>query len=453
MFIILGLAPSHRLGTDVSHIFTRPEVTKLDTPENVKKKTIRRRLAAPGTGMNRPVPPYARLFFDHLYSEYLTIESSIKDPKVRTLLQEIYERRQRRELTWANIYTFDLTLVDERPTETLIRKAYDARAKYRSVAGQKEYDEYLASKPPDLTDIQLKPDNTPPDPIELLRADIKYLLGKFYLYYAMLPVREGLRDDLTKRAAIVTGIVVVAILAAIILNVGVSIILGETHSMDDKSSLAQYPVVFVTVLTVTLAGIIGGCVSMLQRIQSAPSEGDALFNLAALTNGWRGILLSPMYGGIFASLLFVLFAAGILNGSIFPVINTPKVVLIAAPLPNPKPAASAPSFPSSTPTSNPSGSATPSTEAPDKNAAGAGSAPKAGAPPSSSGSTSTSAAPPERSNVLQIKDFLKETGPADGISYAMLIIWSFLAGFAERLVPDTLNRLIAKNQAIQGNNG
>src|SRR5258705_10775626 len=63
---------------------------------------------------------------------------------------------------------------------------------------------------------------------------------------------------------------------------------------------------------------------MLQRIQAAPSEGDALFNLAALTNGWRGILLSPLYGGIFASLLFVLFAGGILNGSVFPTIVTPS---------------------------------------------------------------------------------------------------------------------------------
>ena len=34
----------------------------------------------------------------------------------------------------------------------------------------------------------------------VLKADIKYLLSKFYLYYSMLPAREGLRDELTNRA-------------------------------------------------------------------------------------------------------------------------------------------------------------------------------------------------------------------------------------------------------------
>jgi hypothetical protein len=51
---------------------------------------------------------------------------------------------------------------------------------------------------------------------------------------------------------------------------------------------------------------------------------------------------------------------------------------------------------------------------------------------------------------LQIKEFLIGTGPASGVAYALLIIWSFLAGFAERLVPDTLNRLVQKNIDIQG---
>ena len=413
--------------------------------------------------MDTTVPSYAGLFFDHLFSEYLALKPSIKDADVVSRLEEIHEKHLKHDLTWSNIYTFDLTLVDVRPPESLIRKAYDARAKYRSIAGQKEYDEYLAAKPPDLSEIPFEPDAQPPEPSAIieraLRADITYLLSKFYLYYALLPLRESLRDELTHNAVIVTGIVVVLIVLAIVFNVGGSSILPWLSRFD------QYSVVVVTVATVTLAGIVGGCVSMLQRIQSAPSEGDALFNLAAMMNGKRGIMLSPIYGGIFASLLFVLFAAGILNGSVFPKIYTP-----------PMPAASP--TPSATPSPTPS--ATPSPRTP----ATTSSTLPAASKESAKSQVTNPAAPPDGgagepqsettilnpktpspapgsskdggvlkikdAGVLQIKDFLRETGPADGVSYALLIIWSFLAGFAERLVPDTLNRLIAKNQAMQG---
>lgn len=95
----------------------------------------------------KTVPDYALLFFDHLYSEYLTLRPAITGPATLELLDSLRAKRVASELTWSDIYTFDLALVGERPLENLIRKAYDARARYRSIAGQKEYDEYLASKP------------------------------------------------------------------------------------------------------------------------------------------------------------------------------------------------------------------------------------------------------------------------------------------------------------------
>ena len=406
--------------------------------------------------MEEPVPPYAKLFFDHLYSEYLALKPGIKNAAVVNQLEEIHGRRLKPDFTWSDIYTFDLTLVDVRTPESLIRKAYDARAKYRSIAGQKEYDEYLAAKPPDLAEIPFKPDAQPPEPSVIieraLRADITYLLSKFYLYYALLPLRESLRDKLTKNAVIVTAIVVMAIALAIVLNVGGSSISSWLGRFD------QYSAVVVTVATVTLAGIVGGCVSMLQRIQSAPSEGDALFNLAAMTNGWRGIMLSPIYGGIFASLLFVLFAGGILNGSVFPTIYTPRMAV--APTPSPTPIPTPSPSPGATPVSTLSQT---SKGAPKSEGTNPPSAPPAQGEPAAETQIEArkpalaTASPvsfyPKGAGVLQIKDFLKETGPADGTSYALLIIWSFLAGFAERLVPDTLNRLVAKNEAIQGGSG
>jgi len=164
----------------------------------------------------------------------------------------------------------------------------------------------------------------------------------------------------------------------------------------------------VTVGSVALAGIAGGCVSMLQRIQNAPVKGDALFDLVVLTNSWRGIVLSPLYGAVFASLLFVLFAAGILQGPAFPKIETATSEALAAESKNLAPAANENVTP-------------PSTPVPTEN----------------------------RPGVLQMKDFVAQTGPRDGVSFALLVIWSFMAGFAERLVPDILNRFIANAEGNQ----
>ena len=416
--------------------------------------------------MNKPVPPYARLFFDHLYSEYVALKPSITDAGLKQLLDDIHERRRQHDLTWSDIYTFDLSLVDVRPPESLVRKAFDARTRYRSVAGQKEYDEYIASKPLDLANIQIDPNAQPPKPDVIverqLRADIKYLLSKFYLYYALLPVREGLRDDLTKKAVLLTSGAVVLIAFAIALNVGGTFWIPGVD---------QYSAVVVTVLTVTLAGIVGGCVSMLQRIQAAPTDGDALFNLAAMTNGWRGILLSPIYGGIFACLLFILFAGGILNGAVFPTIVTPSRNSAAAATsptpraaPTPTPAVALPTVPKAKSSSG-------AIESPTQDAVAASTVSASPAPASATptektqsrnppnmraatiqGEARTEPPPPRDTDVLQIKDFLRKTGPASGVSYSLLIIWSFLAGFAERLVPDTLNRLVQKNIDIQGGN-
>lgn len=222
---------------------------------------------------------------------------------------------------------------------------------------------------------------------------------------------------------------------------------------------------------------------MLQRIQSAPGEGDALYNLATITNGWKGISLSPLYGAIFAVLLSVLFAAKIVEGEVFPDITTPGDKTIRVSIQptsnltsNTAPAASsatapnvtvlppASSSPSASPSASPTASATPNpTPTPVASPQAAISptatqtAPTPTAPAISGttvGSNATSNATlgptPSPSPSLAFNKYLRETGPYAGKDYALLLIWSFIAGFAERLVPDTLNRLVTKNQSIQG---
>jgi hypothetical protein len=373
---------------------------------------------------------YTSTYFDHLYSEYTRSAQTIAPEKLdhfKAHLNPIIERREKGELTWDDVYTFDLAILDILSDEDLVRKAYDMRSKYRSIAGARDYDAYIASKPPDLTTLQIdsirKDEDKASVATEVLRADIRYLLGQFYLHYSMMPLREGLRDDLTRRARKWTLIFMGIFGLLVILS---QIIIGRLGTTITG-------VVSSTIGVVLFAGIMGGCVSMLQRIQSAPNEGDALYNLAALSHGWKGISLSPLYGAIFALLLYVLFTADILQGVVFP-----RIVSLSA-------ASAKTSQPS---TSERTGAAPNTTTSP----VGPASSNTSSAPPAtSSNSTPTQTQTPSMSPTPSVKTLpFSDTGPEDGKAYALLVIWSFIAGFAERLVPDTLNRLVTKNQSIQG---
>lgn len=387
---------------------------------------------------DRIVIQYIRAYFDHLHSEYLRIVPTVEAEKIQPLkerLVPILERREKEELTWDDVYTFDLEILELLTDEDLVRKAYDMRSKYRSIAGARDYDAYIASKPPDLTTLQIESIRKSEDKVtvatEVLRADIRYLLGQFYLHYSLMPLREGLRDELTRRARKWT-LIFLGIFSLLIISS--QLLIGKYLTTFGGVVHSTVAIVTSTVGVVIFAGIMGGCVSMLQRIQSAPNEGDALYNLAALSHGWKGISLSPLYGAIFAMLLYVLFTAGILKGAVFPEVGTLRVP--------PAPTAT----PGQTPTPEASRAAPPASESTADTAAA--SSPTANALSPILVTPTPTPLPAIAPRSLPFSD----TAPVDGKAYALLVIWSFIAGFAERLVPDTLNRLVTKNQSIQGTN-
>lgn len=50
---------------------------------------------------------------------------------------------------------------------------------------------------------------------------------------------------------------------------------------------------------------------------------------------------------------------------------------------------------------------------------------------------------------LSFANYLFAAGPVAGMDHAKLLVWSFLAGFSERLLPDALDRL-TKQAASKG---
>jgi len=65
-------------------------------------------------------------------------------------------------------------------------------------------------------------------------------------------------------------------------------------------------------------GLVGGFVSIQQRIKNVGEE-----ELELLSRSWFHILLIPVYGGIFALVLYLAFLSGILDSPLFPHFSIP----------------------------------------------------------------------------------------------------------------------------------
>jgi hypothetical protein len=76
---------------------------------------------------------------------------------------------------------------------------------------------------------------------------------------------------------------------------------------------------FMVTWAVFLCGIIGGFVSIQQRIKTVTDD-----ELILLTKSWFQILLVPVFGGVFSLVLYSLFLSGIISGHLFPAFYIPE---------------------------------------------------------------------------------------------------------------------------------
>lgn len=315
-----------------------------------------------------PLPPHAIIYFETLHAEYGILPAGPVPPDVKPVIDEILKRKSEGSLSWRDIYTFDLTLTKLQPLVQLRRKIWSLRSRYREVAGLRDYEAYIATKPPE---IEASQDPNMPAQEEVLRADAAFLLRELYLRYAMAPMREAIREKLSSWVWWITVIAMVLVIA------GTLIASFQSASASMSGAVASFRP--SSLLIVVFSGIMGGLVSVQQRFQNFRQEGDPVYNVSELVHGSNSIYLSPLSGAVFALLLYLLVFGGLLGGNLFPELNAPG-----------------------------------------------------------------------ETKVQFFVDFLRYQGPATFAGYSKLIVWSFIAGFAERLVPDTLTRLVEKAQPSQG---
>lgn len=296
------------------------------------------------------LPQHGLLYFDHLHAELRSKPLTALDAETRPALDDLLKKRQEVSLTWNDLYTMDLILSSLLPAERLAREVWSLRSRYRDVAGLREYEAYLASRPPD-----------PEGQVEekALRADIQFLLGEIYLRYAISPVNQDMRDRISKRVTLIIlgglGVIVAAMILSTLL----------------PKNLPPAPMG-----TVLFCGIMGGLLSMQQRYQSVAREGDPIDNISELMQEWPRLFFPAISGALFALLLYMMIMGGLLQGDLFPALKG-----------------------------------------------------------QSSGTEG-----------IAIWDLIQSGRPVAPADYAKLIIWSFLAGFAERFVPDTLTSFISKRE-------
>ena len=130
---------------------------------------------------------------------------------------------------------------------------------------------------------------------------------------------------------------------------------------------------------VLIMGVLGAYVSIQRRLQTASSEGDPIVGILELQKSKFNVtFVALISGAVFAGLLYLMFIGQLVQGSLFPGINYST--------------------------------------------------------PQSQTEEVTTLFP-------KVSAFLASFGPATVADIGKLLVWSFIAGFAERFVPDALDRL------------
>lgn len=265
--------------------------------------------------------------------------------------------------TWDDLEGAKLAVVMVYPEVRLKRWLWSVRDEFKALTSESAYAAYLADAP--------NPQSASGDE---LRQDGIQLLQELRRLYRLLPEQERRRSSLSLWA---TGI------AAGILAVGVSAFWWLCPASDagsaPDSGMPMLPVVL-------LCGALGGAISVYERIQQAGANGNPASRVFYIASQWGSVYLAPILGAMFAIVLYVTIASGLIGGQIFPSISTGP--------------------------------------------------PKAGTDVATTSTT--------------IAAFATWAGPKEGVDVAKVLVWSFLAGFAERLVPDTLNRLAAAARQVGG---
>jgi hypothetical protein len=308
-------------------------------------------------------------YFDNLYADYKTIclrggDEQKTDFLYKDIVARSKEHRDNGMLTWDDLFTVEAAIIGSVEGEMLRGRARVIRDRYRASISEDRYSYYLSTLPSDIQDLgamDLKRHE------EALRGDLINLLPQLYWAYQSTLHSTRLRYNAKRWVAVGLAVLSGFILLRICMD-------WRAASDEMKCGLDnQFPVA----LMVVFLGGCGACISFLRRLSQVPQNIESLSGLLELRKSYADVFVAMVSGGLFALLLYLVFASGLL-GELFSRNLVPNFREV---------------------TCNASGTRT-------------------------------------------LMWFITSLELEDRKAMAILFIWSFIAGFAEQLVPDVITRIV-----------
>jgi hypothetical protein len=366
--------------------------------------------------------------------------------KVRAMVEALEVNFHANELTWDQFYALQLMMLPMYPEAELRGKRATLRDQFYLRAPQHLIAMYEKSAPPALD---------PATSYSAVLCDALYLQRELATIDTYRPHQELKRNTITYElyVSLVVVLFFELLLGGIIWLFGIQ----HAHAMNRPSSEAAFPFILI----VMMLGALGAAVSSQRRLQESFDADSSILNSTRYVGSGVGVKLAPFQGSVFAALLLFILYSGLITSFttvILPDVTKTPAIVSASPAQAPK-AAPGPTAPPSQAIAATTASATPASAT-----SVAPTAPAVAPTVSAMPSVAVSATPPANgmtptaSPAVSVAkkdnnqaDFPKMGpitramlflfGPRDTVEYAKVLVYAFLAGFAERLVPDTLDRL------------